>query len=213
MCWEELFYPLPVPRNPPPYAACTALRSGNLNARSIGRSTIGFFLVAVALLSLTGCQLLGKQQTQINDSVVLGSATMDFGKVGLGNSKSTQNKLTNFKTSSVTIVSIAGPDSTFQITGITLPLVLTPGEVAPFTIVFQPSAAGKVTKTVSFGDNSQSLASLQLDGEGIEAGSSHDELSPCRRAAKLDERSSSGSLFLSPGCRSASLGRRGAPGG
>jgi len=115
--------------------------------------------------------LLGNQKSQINDSVVLGSTTLDFGKVGMGNSKSMQNQLTNFKTSSVTIVSISGLDATVQISGITLPLVLSPGEVAQFSVVFQPSAAGKISKTLSFGDNSQFLASLVVNGEGVEPGS------------------------------------------
>jgi len=122
-----------------------------LNARSLGRTSIGFFLIVAALFSLTGCQLLGNQKSQINDSVVLGSTTLDFGKVGMGNSKSMQNQLTNFKTSSVTIVSISGLDPTVQVSGITLPLVLSPGEVAQFSVVFLPSAAGKINKTLSEG--------------------------------------------------------------
>ena len=141
-----------------------------MNARLLGRTSPGFLLIAVALLSLTGCQLLGSQQSQINDTVVAGTPSLDFGKVGLGNSKTIQNKLTNFKTSSVTIVSITGLDSTVQITGVTLPLLLPPGQEAQFSVVFQPAGAGKVTKTVSFGDNSQFLASIDVTGEGVEPG-------------------------------------------
>ena len=141
-----------------------------MNARLLSRTLLGSLLIAAALISLTGCQLLGNQQSQINDSVVVGTPGMDFGKVGIGNSKTIPNKLTNFKTSSVTIVSIAGQDATVQITGITLPLVLTPGQEVQFSVVFQPGTAGKVTKTVSFGDNSQFLASFDMAGEGVEPG-------------------------------------------
>jgi hypothetical protein len=141
-----------------------------LNARWLGRTSLGSFLIAAALISSTGCQLLGSQQSQINDSVVLGSTSMDFGKVGLGNSKTLQNKLTNFKTSSVTIVSIDGLDTTVQITGITLPLLLNPGQEAAFSVQFTPSVGGKISKTVSFGDNSQFVASMDVAGEGVEPG-------------------------------------------
>jgi len=141
-----------------------------LNARWIGRTSLGSFLIAAALISLTGCQLLGSQQTQINDSVVLGSTSMDFGKVGLGNSKTLQNKLTNFKTASVTIVSIAGTDATVQVTGLTLPLVLTPGQEAQFSVQFQPTVAGTISKTISFGDNAEFLASMDVAGEGVQPG-------------------------------------------
>jgi hypothetical protein len=106
----------------------------------------------------------------INDTVVVADASLDFGKVGVGNSKSIQNTLTNFKTSSATIVSIAGLDADFQITGITLPLVLNPGQEAQFSVQFQPSAQGKVSRTISFGDNSQFLATMTVAGEGVEPG-------------------------------------------
>src|SRR6267154_5701086 len=114
------------------------MRSGPLNVRFVYRASIGSLLIAAALISLTGCQLLGKQQTPINNTVVLGSASLDFGKVGLGNTKTMPNTLTNFKTSSVTIVSIAGQDSNFQVGGITLPLVLSPGEEIQFSVQYQP---------------------------------------------------------------------------
>jgi hypothetical protein len=126
--------------------------------------------MAAALISLTGCQLIGKQQTPINDTVVLGSPSLDFGKVGIGNSKTMPNTLTNFKTSSVTIVSIAGQDSNFQVGGITLPLVLSPGEEIQFSVQYQPDAAGQHSATISFGDTSQFLASLTVSGNGVEPG-------------------------------------------
>jgi len=141
-----------------------------LNAGLLRRTSLGSFLIAAALISLTGCQLLGNQQNPINDSVVLADASLDFGKVAVGNSKTIQNKLTNFKTSSVTIVSIAGLDSTFQISGITLPLVLKPGQESQFSVQFQPTAVGKFSKTISFGDNSQFVASMDVTGEAVAPG-------------------------------------------
>ncbi len=141
-----------------------------MNAGLLRRTSLGSFLIAAALISLTGCQLLGNQQNPINDSVVLADASLDFGKVAVGNSKTIQNKLTNFKTSSVTIVSIAGLDSTFQISGITLPLVLKPGQESQFSVQFQPTAVGKFSKTISFGDNSQFVASMDVTGEAVAPG-------------------------------------------
>ncbi len=141
-----------------------------MNARLLGRTSLYSLLIAAALISLTGCQLLGNQQNAVNNSVVVANPNVDFGKVGIGNSKSIQNKLTNFKTSSVTIVSIAGLDATVQVSGITLPLVLAPGQESQFSIQFQPSAAGKISKTVSFGDNSEFLASMDVTGEAVQPG-------------------------------------------
>ena len=141
-----------------------------MNLNSTRTTRIGSFLVPAALLFLTGCQLLGNNQTQVNDAVVVGSVTLDFGKVAVGKSKSVGNTLTNFKTSDVTIVSIAGLDNDFQLDGINLPLKLTPGQVAQFTVRFQPSQVGTASKTVQFGDNTQFLASMAVNGDAVAAG-------------------------------------------
>jgi len=141
-----------------------------LKANSTRATWIGFLLAALALSFLTGCQLLGNNQTQVNNSVVIGSGTMDFGKVAVGKSKSMPNTLTNFKTSSVTIVSVAGLDTDFQIDGMTLPLTLTPGQEAQFTVRFQPSKTGTPAKTLQFGDNAEFLASVAVSGTAVEGG-------------------------------------------
>jgi glyoxylate utilization-related uncharacterized protein len=141
-----------------------------LNAKSSRQTWISSLLVVVSLLSFTGCQLLGKQQNAVNDSVVVGNASLDFGKVAVGSTKSMTNNLTNFKTSAVTIVSIAGLDSNFQISGMTLPLTLTPGQEAQFTVQYKPSNAGSETKTVQFGDNSQFVASMNLSADAVVPG-------------------------------------------
>ena len=141
-----------------------------MKANSTRATWIGCLLVIVGLALLTGCQLLGNNQTPVNNSVVVGSATMDFGKVAVGNSKSMPNTLTNFKTSSVTIVSIAGLDSNFQIDGMALPLTLPPGQEAQFTVRFQPSQIGTPAKTVQFGDNAEFVASMAVSGDAVEPG-------------------------------------------
>src|SRR5437016_7491191 len=76
------------------------MRSAALNAISTRHTWIGGLLVVLLLISFTGCQLLGKQQQQVNDSVVVGSAGVDFGKVAVGSKKTIQNTLTSFKASS-----------------------------------------------------------------------------------------------------------------
>jgi len=141
-----------------------------LKANSARHTWIGSLLVGFALMSLTGCQLLGNNQTQVNNSVVVTDATMNFGKVAVGNSKSMANTLTNFKTSPVTIVSVAGLDSDFQLDGMTLPFTLNPGQAAGFTVKFQPSKVGTPSKTLQFGDNAEFLASVAVSGNAVDPG-------------------------------------------
>ncbi|PYX31389.1 MAG: hypothetical protein DMG80_10305, partial [Acidobacteria bacterium] len=134
------------------------------------RASLGSLLIVAALISLTGCQLLGKQQNPVNNSVVLTDTNVDFGKVAVGSNKPVGNKLTNFKTSDVTIVSVAGLDANFQITGLTLPQVVAPGQEVQFFVQFQPTTVGTASATLSFGDNSEFLASMTVTGEGVEPG-------------------------------------------
>lgn len=128
------------------------------------------FLVVFALAFLTGCQLLGNNQSQVNDTVVISSTTMDFGKVAVGNRKSLSNTISNFKTTSVTIATISGVNSDFQVSGIALPLTLAAGQQASFTVTCQPSKVGNTSATVQFSDNSQTVVSMTAAADGVNPG-------------------------------------------
>jgi len=142
-----------------------------VNVYQTARPWVFSVLVAFALVSLTGCQFLGNSQDPINDTVVVGNASIDFGTVAVGSSKSVQNTVTNFKTSNVTIASVSGLGQDFQISGVSFPLVLTPSQQVGFSVQFQPSAPGKDSATVSLvGDNGQALASVSLTGNAVTQG-------------------------------------------
>jgi len=134
------------------------------------RTSISVLLIAVALVSLTGCQLLGNPQSKVTETVVVGNASLDFGTVGVGNSKTLANTLSNFKTSTVTISSVSGLTPDFQLNGIAFPLVLATGQEASFTVVFQPNAAGKPSPTVTFDGDGQNYASMTLSGNAVAEG-------------------------------------------
>jgi hypothetical protein len=96
---------------------------------------------------------------------------LDFGTVTVGSSKTLPDALTNNTTSAVTISSIQGLGSGFQVTGIALPLVLAAGQNAPFNVTYQPTAAGDPTATISFvGPNAQSLVSLTATATAVASG-------------------------------------------
>ena len=88
------------------------------------RTSISVLLIAVALVSLTGCQLLGNPKSQVTETVVVGNASLDFGTVGVGNGKTLTNTLSNFKTSTVTISSVSGLTPDYQLNGIAFPLLI-----------------------------------------------------------------------------------------
>jgi hypothetical protein len=102
--------------------------------------------------------------------VVLTDSNVISGQVAVGSNKPVANKLTNFKTSSVTHCFNRGADANFQITGITPRSFLLPDRKLNSMLHFQPSAVGKVSAAVSFGDNSEFLATMTVTGEGVNAG-------------------------------------------
>jgi hypothetical protein len=135
---------------------------------------VGTALVVAASLSmLTGCQgLFGGQGAS---TVGVGSPTLNFGTVVIGSTKTLSDSISNNTSSSVTISTMQGLGSGFQVTGVNLPLTLAAGQTASFDVQFQPTVSGDPTVTISFRDqNAQQVVSLSAFGAGVTIG----QLSP-----------------------------------
>ena len=122
------------------------------------------FLVLCSFF-LTGCQSLSAGGSSGGGSVLVASASLNFGTVAVGSSKTLQDTLSNTTSSAVTISAITGSSSDLQVLGMTAPLTLGAGASVPFSVKFQPSAAENLSRTVSLmGPNSNVLASLTASG-------------------------------------------------
>jgi hypothetical protein len=127
-------------------------------------------MVAIGLFLLTGCGGLKAGQSGTG-TVGVGNASLDFGQVVIGSSKTLSDTVTNNTSSSVTINSIQGQGSGFQVSGVTLPLTLVAGQTVSFNVQFQPKATGNPTVTLTLQDsNAQTLASLSASGQGVTIG-------------------------------------------
>jgi hypothetical protein len=125
-------------------------------------------LLAGGLFLLAGCQAL---KGDAPGSVQLGTANLNFGTVVINTAATLGDTITNNTTSSVTIASVQGLTSEFQVTGLTLPITLAAGQATSFSVVFQPTAVGNPTITISFDDqNSQPIVSLPTTGVGATVG-------------------------------------------
>jgi hypothetical protein len=81
------------------------------------------------------------------------------------------DSIANNTSSSVTVSSITGLNSGFEVTGVTLPLVLASGQAASFNVKFQPAAPGAPSVTISFeGQDGQTLVSLTASASVAAAG-------------------------------------------
>ncbi|MGO9402181.1 MAG: choice-of-anchor D domain-containing protein, partial [Terriglobales bacterium] len=145
-----------------------------MNGYRLLRRLAIFLVIAGGLLLLSGCQGLAGGSNS-GGTVGLGSGSLNFGSVPIGSSKTLSDTISNNTSSAVTISSIQGLGSGFQVTGITTPLSLAAGQTASFNVQFQPTAAGDPTVTISFdGPNAQPYASLSASATAVTLG----QLSP-----------------------------------
>jgi hypothetical protein len=97
--------------------------------------------------------------------------TVAFGNVQVGNSAHLSETLTNTGGSSVTITQANLTGAVFSVSGLTLPLTLTPNQSVTFTATFTPTGAGAASGSLSVVSNaSNSTLNIALSGTGTAAG-------------------------------------------
>src|SRR5262249_26997762 len=97
-------------------------------------------------------------------------ASIDFGNVNNGTSKSQTVTLKNTGTASLTISAATMSGAGFTTTGLTAPLTLTAGQSSTFSIVFAPTSGTTFTGTLSLTNNAPgSPATVSLTGAGAQS--------------------------------------------
>src|ERR1700693_3755057 len=104
-----------------------------LNGSRLLRRLAISLVITGGLWLLTGCNGLAGGSNGTG-TVVLGSGSLNFGSVPIGSSKTLSDTISNNTSSSVTISSIHGMGSGFQVTGFTAPVTLVVGQTASFTV-------------------------------------------------------------------------------
>jgi len=96
------------------------------------------------------------------------STSLNFGSVLEGSSASQYGTLSNSGRGSVTIQQASISGAAFSISGLSLPLTLSPGASAGFTVFFTPNAADSITGSVTFfSDAVNSPTTIALSGAGV----------------------------------------------
>ncbi|HEX4921424.1 MAG TPA: choice-of-anchor D domain-containing protein, partial [Candidatus Bathyarchaeia archaeon] len=80
-------------------------------------------------------------------------SSMGFGSVSIGSSRMASATLTNSGGSNLTISQAAAAGSGFSLSGLTLPLTLTPGQNAILNVTFAPQSSGLVNGGITITDN------------------------------------------------------------
>lgn len=136
---------------------------------SAGAVTGSVSITSTASNSPTTVTLSG---TGVTPTTLLSASptNINFGNVFVGSNSTQLVTLTNTGNTNVTVTAATPAGAGFSITGLVLPLTLTPGQTATFTVQFAPAAAGSVTGSVSVVSNAtNSPATVSLSGAGVAA--------------------------------------------
>jgi len=98
-------------------------------------------------------------------------ATLSFGTVTVGSTKNLTGSVTAAG-SAVTISGAGSNSSEFTLSGLTLPLTLSAGQTANYTVTFAPQSSGTASGTLSFTSNASNGPTEALNGTG-QAASQH----------------------------------------
>jgi hypothetical protein len=127
-----------------------------------GNITVTTSQGATAVISVSG--------TGIQAGITLTPGSANLGSVTVGSSNSQTFQVSNPGNGVLTITAANVSGTGFSTSGLTLPLSVNPGQSSTFNAVFQPSAAGSVTGSISLVSNAPgSPTAIGLSGTGVAA--------------------------------------------
>jgi Abnormal spindle-like microcephaly-assoc'd, ASPM-SPD-2-Hydin/HYDIN/CFA65/VesB-like, Ig-like domain/Cep192 domain 4 len=106
--------------------------------------------------------------TQVQPGLSLTPASANFGSVVKGNTNSQTVQIKNSGTANLTVSQATVTGSGFSLSGLALPMTLTPGQSGNFNVQYSPQSAGNVSGAVSIISNApNSPASVALSATGV----------------------------------------------
>jgi hypothetical protein len=114
----------------------------------------------------------GSKSTSINapPQLVTDPTAVNFGNVAIGNSSTQTILLTNPGSASLTISQATVSSASFSISGLTLPLALSPGQTTAVSVQFTPRVVGSVTGSISLVSTASNTSTIvALSGAGVQA--------------------------------------------
>ena len=130
------------------------------------------WVVLLCLASMIGCQGFSSKSSSVQQTpsgtLSLTGASLDFGSVTTGTSKTLTMTASNTGTVSVTISSASISNQYFSLTAPSLPVTILSGQSTNISLVFAPKTAGTFNATVAIGsDASDSSVTVSLSGTGV----------------------------------------------
>jgi Abnormal spindle-like microcephaly-assoc'd, ASPM-SPD-2-Hydin len=105
-------------------------------------------------------------------SLTANPTTTNFGSVAVSHSQQITETLTNSGGESVIVSQATATGTGFSLSGLTLPLTLTAGQSASFSVTFSPQSSGSTSGNIAITSNaSNPTLNIALSGNGLAAGS------------------------------------------
>jgi len=138
-------------------------------------NVLGALLLVAGLTFLVGCQGFSSakstSQQVPSGALSLSGATLEFGSVTVGTSKTITVTASNTGTAPITVNSASISSQYFSLSAPSLPITIVAGQSSPISVVFSPNAAGAFSGTASItSDAPNSPATLSLAGTGVASG-------------------------------------------
>jgi hypothetical protein len=106
--------------------------------------------------------------TQVQPGLSMTPTSASFGSVVAGNTNSQTVQIKNSGTANLTVLQATVTGSGFSLSGLALPMTLTPGQSGNFNVQYAPQSAGNVSGAVSIISNApNSPASVALSATGV----------------------------------------------
>ena len=108
-----------------------------------------------------------KGQSTSPGQLTVSPSSLTFGMVAVGSSSSKTATLSNVGASDLVVNQVSASDSNFKVSGISVPLTLSPGQSTPVVVTFSPTSSGADSASVSI------IASVSTSGGGRKGGKGH----------------------------------------
>jgi hypothetical protein len=135
---------------------------------------VGALLLVSTLAILLGCQGVsagGSSKPPLTGSLAFSTASLDFGSVPAGTSKTLLVTATNSETQPVIISGAAISTKYFSLVSPSLPVTVAAGQSVSVSVKFAPTGAGTFNATASVTSNAlNSVPNLVLSGDGTDNG-------------------------------------------
>ena len=117
--------------------------------------------------STTSIGLSGNGTISEQPGLTLSTTSVDFGTATINTAVTASVTMTSSGTAPLTISSATATGSGFSLSGLALPVTLSPGQSASLTLSFDPANAGSFSGAVTLATNtSQGTATIQMSGTG-----------------------------------------------